>query len=127
MFTATVGAIAAAVTFGKAVSRHFLSRKTLTCSACCVTWSATRCAPVWWRERRNGRGRAFGLAAAALWPWLDAGPVPRPACWLEHVQSPHTEVELAALRRSVERGAPYGGPTWVERTAELLGLESSLN
>ncbi len=61
-----------------------------------------------------------------LFPWLDPGPVPRHAGWLEHVQTPQTEAELAALRRSVERGAPYGSPVWVERTAKLLGLESSL-
>jgi putative transposase len=41
-------------------------------------------------------------------PWLHAGPVPRHAGWLEHVQVPHSEAELAALRRCVERGAPYG-------------------
>jgi putative transposase len=62
-----------------------------------------------------------------LLPWLDAGPVPRHAGWLEHVQAPHTELELAALRRSVERGAPYGTADWVERTAKQLGLESSLH
>ena len=61
-----------------------------------------------------------------LMPWLDPGPVPRHADWLEHVQTPHTELELAALRRSVERGAPYGCPDWMERTAKELGLESSL-
>lgn len=62
-----------------------------------------------------------------LWPWLDPGPVPRPACWLEHVESPHTEAELAALRRSVERGTPFGREDWIKRTASLLGLESSVN
>ena len=34
--------------------------------------------------------------------------------------------ELAVLRRSVERGTPYGSPVWVERTAQQLSLESSL-
>jgi putative transposase len=61
-----------------------------------------------------------------LWPWLDPGPVPRPLGWREHVQAPQTEAELAALRRSVERGAPYGAPAWVERTAAALDLGSSL-
>ena len=65
--------------------------------------------------------------APPRWPWLDPGPVPRPADWLEHVQTPHTEAELVALRTSVERGAPFGQSNWVERTAKLLGLESSLN
>jgi len=62
-----------------------------------------------------------------LMPWLDPGPVPRPAGWLDHVQQPHTEAELSALRRSVERGSSYGSTGWVERTVEQLGLESSLH
>ena len=62
-----------------------------------------------------------------LLPWLDPGPVPRHTSWLEHVQLPQTEAELEALRRSVERGAPYGSTTWVEQTADRLGLESSLH
>ena len=61
-----------------------------------------------------------------LMPWLDPGPVPRHAERLEHVQVPHTEDELAALRRSVEPGTPYGAATWTKQTAERLGLESSL-
>ena len=61
-----------------------------------------------------------------LLPWLDAGPAPRQAEWPEYVARPHTEAELAALRRSVERGAPYGSAAWVARTAAELGLESSL-
>jgi putative transposase len=61
-----------------------------------------------------------------LLPWLDPGPVPRHAGWLEYVQEPHSEAELAALRRSVERGTPFGSAAWVERTAAALGLESSL-
>ena len=62
-----------------------------------------------------------------LLSWLDAGPVPRPPGWLEHVQAAHTTEELAVLRRSRERGTPYGSAAWVERTAQQLGLESSLH
>jgi putative transposase len=62
-----------------------------------------------------------------LLPWLDPGPVPRPAHWLEYLEGPQTEGELAALKRSVERGAPYGRAEWVERIAAQLGLQSSLN
>jgi putative transposase len=61
-----------------------------------------------------------------LLPWLDPGPVPRPSGWLELVQAAQTEAELAALRRSVARNAPYGSRDWVEETAVQLGLESSL-
>jgi putative transposase len=90
-------------------------------------------------ERNPLRAGLVGRAEEWLWsslpvwmhpplmPWLDPGPVPRPASWLDHVQAPHTEAELAALRRSAERGRPYGGTGWVVRTAEKLGLESSLN
>jgi hypothetical protein len=37
------------------------------------------------------------------------------------------EAELVALPRSVERGSPFGGESWVKRTAAVLGRESSLN
>jgi len=59
-------------------------------------------------------------------PWLDPGPVSRCTTWLEVVSAPQTEAELAALRRSVARGAPYGAAGWVERAAVELGLQSSL-
>lgn len=58
--------------------------------------------------------------------WLSAGPVALPADWLEHVNGAQTEGELAALRRSVARGAPFGDAIWQQATAERLGLESSL-
>jgi putative transposase len=37
-----------------------------------------------------------------------------------------TSAEVAALRRSVQRGTPYGPPVWVEKTARRLGLEATL-
>ena len=57
---------------------------------------------------------------------LDEGPLPLPRDWLRQVQLPQTEGELAALRRSVIRGTPYGEESWQERTAKCLGLESTL-
>jgi putative transposase len=57
---------------------------------------------------------------------VDDGPLALPRGWLKHVQSPQTEAELEALRRSVARGAPFGDATWQERTAKALGLESTL-
>ncbi len=57
---------------------------------------------------------------------LDAGPVTLPRGWRQHVQSPQTDAELEALRRSVVRGAPFGETSWQERTATRLGLESTL-
>ncbi len=59
-------------------------------------------------------------------PWLTPWPVAVPLGWTAHVNGPETESELAALRRSVVRGAPYGDDGWQQRTAARLGLESSL-
>jgi putative transposase len=51
---------------------------------------------------------------------------PRHRDWLSYVQTLHSEAELAALRCSLQRGALFGLPTWVERTVAEFGLESSL-
>lgn len=59
-------------------------------------------------------------------PWLSAGPLALPAHWLAYVNGVETESELAALRCSVLRGAPFGDEAWQRRTAQRLGLESSL-
>jgi hypothetical protein len=53
--------------------------------------------------------------------------VPRHDGWLDDVQAPQTEGEVAALRRCAERCTPFGSAAWVERTAERLGLQSSLH
>jgi putative transposase len=58
---------------------------------------------------------------------LDPGPVPRSRDWLEWVNQPQTEAELAALRKCIERGTPYGSEPWQHATAKRLGLEASLN
>jgi len=60
------------------------------------------------------RAEAWPWSSLPVWlrpaviGWLDPGPVPRHPDWLQHVQRAQTEPELAALRRSVERGSPYG-------------------
>jgi putative transposase len=57
-----------------------------------------------------------------LAPW----PQPRQAGWIEHVNQPQTEAELLALRRSVQRGVPFGDASWTKRAATQLGLETTL-
>jgi putative transposase len=57
---------------------------------------------------------------------LSAWPVASPRNWCKLVNEPQTDAELEAIRRSVARGQPYGGEDWVRRTAEQLGLESTL-
>jgi putative transposase len=71
---------------------------------------------LWWRRQREG-----GLAEL-----LTDGPVALPEDWIEEVNQAQTEAELAAIRRSVQRGQPYGEAAWVQRLARRLGLESTL-
>jgi putative transposase len=42
------------------------------------------------------------------------------------VNEVQTEGELDALRRSVQRGCPFGDEVWQQRTAKQLGLEFTL-
>ena len=58
--------------------------------------------------------------------FLSRGPVELPRNWRQLVNKPLTEGELAAVRNSVNRGAPFGSPDWQQATAKQLGLESSL-
>ena len=72
---------------------------------------------------------------SGLWDWhhgttdgipLSPWPIDRPTNWLEFVNQPQTEAEVAAIRNCLRRGAPYGDDKWVRDTAERLGLESTL-
>jgi putative transposase len=74
-----------------------------------------------WRWSSLGR-----TCEGLLGPPLDEGPIARPVNWQEWVDEPQTEAELAALRRSIARGAPFGEQDWQKRTAHRLGLQSSL-
>jgi REP-associated tyrosine transposase len=57
---------------------------------------------------------------------LTAWPLPRQANWVQHVNEPLTEAELTAVRRSIDRGSPFGGSNWCQRTVERLRLEATL-
>jgi len=50
-------------------------------------------------------------------------PIPRPRDWRRRVNRAETRDELAALRRSVQRGRPYGGDAWSQRIITRLSLE----
>ncbi len=56
-------------------------------------------------------------------PILSTWPLPRPADWLQIVNQPQTEAEVAALRCCVNRGRPFGDPNWVTDTDKRLGLD----
>ena len=55
-------------------------------------------------------------------PPLTALPVMGPPDWLNWVNEPQTDKEMAALRCSVQRGQPFGAADWQEKTAMQLGL-----
>jgi len=57
---------------------------------------------------------------------LSRWPLSIPCRWLEYIIEPVSDAELAALRRSVVCGTPYGSPAWVESTVRKLGLEATL-
>lgn len=60
------------------------------------------------------------------YPPLSDWPLPRPRQWVSTVNRAETEAELKALRRSVQRGRPFGSESWQKQTAQQLGLESTL-
>lgn len=57
-----------------------------------------------------------------LSPW----PVRRSPGWLQHVNEPQTEAELESLRRSVQRGCPYGDEQWSTVAIKSLDLASTI-
>jgi putative transposase len=71
---------------------------------------------LWQRQRGDARQQAH------LHPW----PVAMPGNWVELVNGPQTESELAAVQRAVVRGSPFGSAAWCERTARQLGLQATL-
>jgi len=74
----------------------------------------------WCSLARWLRGSADDQALLSAWP------LPRKPCWVEHVNQPLTEAELTAVRRCVDRGAPYGAGAWHDRTVRDLNLETTL-
>ena len=86
--------------------------------------------------RANLTGRAEQWRWGSLYRWLrataedkellSAWPVSRKANWVDYVNASQTEAELQAVRRSIQRGSPFGDESWSDRTVSRLGLESTL-
>jgi len=74
----------------------------------------------WGSLYRWKHGNAQQKSLLASWP------LPRLPGWVEQVNAPQTQAELSSLRRSVNRGCPFGEPSWCDRMARQLGLESTL-
>jgi putative transposase len=76
------------------------------------------------------------VASAERWTWsslaveckncdripVEAWPIPKPANWLEIVNNPETESELAAMRTALMRNQPIGDREWREAVAPFAGL-----
>jgi putative transposase len=73
---------------------------------------------LWLRGGENRPGPMTGLLA----DW----PVTMPRDWVARVNQAQDDKELAALRKSSERGRPYGTDEWSVRIARRLQIESSL-
>jgi putative transposase len=58
------------------------------------------------------------VCSRVLSPW----PVARPHDWLEIVARPVAAERVAAIRRSLTEGIPFGDPLWSRRMAQRLGV-----
>ena len=92
------------------VERNAL-RANLVASADRWRWSS-----LWRREHGDSQERKM----------LSTWPLPRPRKWVSTVQQAQTQSELDAIRRSVNKGLPFGRDEWVKKTAKRLGLESTM-
>ena len=80
--------------------------------------------------------RAEDWKYGSLWRWiqkpqpepklLSVWPIARTPNWIERVNQPLTEQELAAARTCVQRGRPFGPDAWVRKVAERTGLGYTL-
>lgn len=76
------------------------------------------------------------VSAAEHWTWgslharvnncypipLCEWPIPQPSNWIELVNTPQTEKELADLRRHISRNQPIGSRAWQKAVAPFLGM-----
>ena len=58
---------------------------------------------------------------------LNRWPIRYPKEYVRRVHEPQSESELEALRRSVNRGNPFGADRWAERIVRQFGLETTLH
>ncbi len=77
---------------------------------------AWRWCSLWRRESGDSEAKAL----LARWP------APRPRAWVQHVNAPQSEGEVAAVRQSVRRSSPFGEHHWQQAIAKRLGLQATL-
>jgi putative transposase len=72
----------------------------------------------------HGLGQPLAVVdEAPIWASLGKKEKARQQYWRDWLHTPLTAKELAAVRRSVTSGRPYGPAAWVEQTAMRLGLD----
>ena len=86
--------------------------------------------------RANLVKRAEDWQWGSLWRWLQkprpklrllsTWALPRLPHWTERVNQALTRDELEAVRRSTQRGRPYGEEEWVGKIVKRLGLEATI-
>jgi len=77
----------------------------------------------WSSYAAHGLGQAdLLLSEAPPWASLGAAEAARQAYWRKWVHEPLSARELAAVRRSVTSGRPYGNEAWVKHMGPHLGI-----
>ncbi len=71
---------------------------------------------LWIREKGDVKHKQF------LGKW----PIPVQSNYLVLINKSQAKIQLDSIRSSIIKNRPYGDDLWVKRTAEKLGLESSL-
>ena len=99
--------------------KGFLIQSETTTPGRAGTWSETPFVPTSCVGPRTGAEEASGTGSKGT-----GGPLALPARWTELVNEPHAPEELEALRRSVQRGTPYGSDSWVLATKTGSGTVS---
>jgi len=70
-----------------------------------------------WRYVNGNRAERSLLS-----PW----PVRRSGNWVDRVNEPQTEAELASLRRCIQRGSPFGNDDWTTKAITRFNLEATI-
>jgi putative transposase len=80
----------------------------------------------WSSYLAHGLGKSMGLVdQAPVWAGLSKTEPGRQAYWRRWLHQPLSAGDLAAIRRSVTSGRPYGGGPWVAAMAKRLGIDLS--
>jgi putative transposase len=75
---------------------------------------------------RDGKSSVAAKAGAIERPALSDWPIETPRGWPARVDAKIDSAELAELRKSVQRGTPFGSLEWQAKIARRLHLESTM-